>query len=122
MTERTEPPKGKNEKALPRQKPKARAVKREEALALAREVERARSLVREVGEAVCARLEGRAAALVQVLTGEGLPEAPVLPPAERLKRLRRIAAGLRVKPPKGRVKDLARLESLLEVLEEALLP
>ena len=122
MTERTELPKGKNEKALPSQKPKARAVKREEALALAREVERARGLVREVGEAVCARLEGRAAALVQVLTGEGLPEAPVLPPAERLKRLRRIAAGLRVKPPKGRVKDLARLESLLEVLEEALLP
>jgi hypothetical protein len=122
MTERSDPPKRQDEKALSRRKPKPRAMKREEALTLARDVERARSLVREVGEAVCARLEGRAAALVQVLTGEGLQEAPVLPPAERLKRLRRAAAGLKVKPPKGRVKDLARLEALFEVLEEALLP
>lgn len=109
-------------KRPPRAKPKVRALKREEAAALAREVERARALVREVGEAVCARLEGRAAALSQTLTGEGLPEIPPLPPAERLKRLRKAAAGLKVKPAKGRVKDLARLEAFLTAVEEALSP
>ncbi|MGC8762588.1 MAG: hypothetical protein ACP5VN_02975 [Acidobacteriota bacterium] len=122
MAERTDPVKRETGKGLPGKKPKARPGKREEALALAREVERARGLVREVGEAVSARLEGRAAALFQALTGEGLPEPPVLPPAERLRRLRRAAAALKVKPSKGRVKDLARLEAFLEALEEVLLP
>ncbi len=105
-----------------RRKSKKGAVKREEALALAAEVERARLLVREVGEAVLARLEGRAAVLHQALTGEGLPEAPALPRAERLRHLRQAAAGLKVKPAKGRVKDLARLEALFDALEEVLSP
>lgn len=112
----------KSGKTPQRRKSKRGAVKREEALALDAEVERARILVREVGEAVLARLEGRAAALHQALTGEGLPEAPALPRAERLKRLRQVAAGLKVKPGKGRVKDLARLEALFDALEEALRP
>lgn len=113
------PAKKRGRRAAPQEK---RAPKKEEALALAREVARARGLLKEVSEAVSIRLDGRAAALYQILTGEGLPEAPVLPPAERLRRLRRAASSLKVKPPKGRVKDLARLEALLEALEEALLP
>lgn len=117
-----EPRKRKNGKTPELRKSKGGTVKRKEARALALEVERARVLVREVGEAVLARLEGRAAALHQALTGEGLPEAPSLPRAERLRRLRQVAAGLKVKPAKGRVKDLARLEALFDALEEILSP
>ena len=100
------------------------ALRRERAAGLAMEMERIRSLVREVGDAVTGRLEAEAAALVGRLGAAPVPEGqkPGLPSLRVLDRMADALGALKVKPPKGRIKDLVRLEALLATLAKGLPP
>ena len=90
---------------------------------LAGEVAQLRLLLQEVSEAVFSRLDAEAAAVLTALDEKAVPgDAPALPPAERIRALRDVVADLKVKPRKGRVKDLGRIEEVLKVLAARLLP
>ena len=81
------------------------------------ELSKLRALLKEVGSGVVDRLDGEAASLALFLEGESLPgEKSLLPSARTLKAMLAIFGGLKVKPKKGRVKDLARIELLLVAL------
>jgi hypothetical protein len=87
------------------------------------ELLRLRPLLREVGTAVLERLDGEMAAMAQFFDGDPVAgERPVLPTAEALKGMLGRIRGLKVKPKKGRVKDLARFESMLRDLSESMPP
>ena len=84
---------------------------------VAQELLKLRPMLREVGTALLDRLDGELAGLTLSLDGRGVSgEPPVLPRALVLLAMRADIAGLKVKPRKGRVKDLRRIEALLESL------
>jgi hypothetical protein len=87
------------------------------------ELSKVRSVLREVGSGVVDRLDGEAASLALFLDGDCLPgEKALLPSARTLKAMAVAFGGLKVKPKKGRVKDLARIELLLMVLASKMPP
>lgn len=93
------------------------------AAALAGDVTQLRLLLKDVSDAVFARLDAEAAAVLTALDEGALPgDVPALPSAEQIRVLRTVVAELKVKPRKGRVKDLGRLEAVLKVLTARLLP
>ncbi|MEW6756808.1 MAG: hypothetical protein AB1347_01185 [Acidobacteriota bacterium] len=133
-----ETPKTKTARRPPTPKPSARrAGRRKEAnggkapagnrpspaAALAGDVAQLRLLLKDVSDSVFSRLDAEAAAVLTALDEAAVPgDAPALPSAERIRVLRAAVADLKVKPRKGRVKDLGRLEAVLEVLTARLLP
>lgn len=81
------------------------------------ELSKVRAVLKEVGSGVVDRLDGEAGSLALFLEGESLPgEKPLLPSARTLRAMLAAFSGLKVKPKKGRVKDLARIELLLVAL------
>jgi hypothetical protein len=87
------------------------------------ELSKVRSVLKEVASGVVDRLDGEAASLALFLDGDSLPgETALLPSARTLKSMAVAFGGLRVKPKKGRVKDLARIELLLMVLASKMPP
>jgi len=87
------------------------------------ELSKVRSILKEVGSGVVDRLDGEAASLALFLDGDSLPgEKALLPSARTLTAMAVAFGGLRVKPKKGRVKDLARIELLLMVLASKMPP
>lgn len=119
-------PKGKTVKGNEKPKPHKKVDKpqREElAGRVSGQLNEMRGLLKEVGDTLVARLDGDIAALAQYLAGQGLHgDKPVLPPARELETMLSELAALKVKPKKGRVKDLARIESLLESLSKRMPP
>jgi hypothetical protein len=104
---------------------KAQSEPRRDALAaeLALELGRVRSALKEASEQLVARLDGELAALTLYLNGHSLEEeAPVLPPARVLSQMLAEARDLKVKPKKGRVKDMGRIEALLGSLASRMPP
>ena len=84
---------------------------------VARELLKLRPILRDVGTALLDRLDGDLAGFALWLNGEGLLGDPhVLPSASVLSAMLADIGGLKVKPKKGRVKDLRRIEALLELL------
>jgi hypothetical protein len=84
---------------------------------LAQELLKLRPLLREVGTALLDRLDGELAGLTLALDGERRHgEAPGLPSGPVLSAMLRDVKALKMKPKKGRVKDLRRIEILLESL------
>lgn len=76
-----------------------------------------RPVVREVGTAFLDRLDGDLAGLALSLGGENLHgESPALPRPPILSAMLANIRAVKVKPRKGRVKDLRRIEALLESL------
>jgi hypothetical protein len=82
-----------------------------------------RPILKDIGSALVDRLDGELAGLARSLDGEDLHgERPVLPqPLVLIAMLADIKA-LKVKPKKGRVKDLGRIETLLESLSARIPP
>jgi hypothetical protein len=90
---------------------------------LALELDRVRAALKESSEQLMTRLDGELAALSLYLNGQGVPEEkPVLPPARVLSQMIAEAKTLKVKPKKGRVKDLGRMEALLDSLAAKMPP
>jgi hypothetical protein len=82
-----------------------------------------RPLLKDVGTALLDRLDGELAGLSRSLAGEGLSgDPPSLPPAPILSGMLSDIQALKVKPKKGRVKDLGRIEVLLESLSGRMPP
>ena len=123
---------GKSEEPLPAEKKKGKGSHKRgrgrpsrETLAaeLAAELAKVRSMLKESGENLLARLDGDLVTLAQYLNGQGLPdEKPLLPPAEALSEMILQARALKVKPHKGRVKDLGRIDELLKTLASGMPP
>ncbi len=89
----------------------------------AAELFKLRAVLKEVGTSVTDRLDGDIAALALFLDGENLPgEKPVLPRSGTLRAMLACFQDLKVKPKKGRVKDLARIEALLAALSAKMPP
>lgn len=84
---------------------------------VAQELLKFRPILKDVGTALLDRLDGDLAGLALWLNGEGLLGDPhVLPSPSVLSAMLADISGLKVKPKKGRVKDLRRIEALLELL------
>ena len=90
---------------------------------LARDIHELRSAARRIADLVAARVDGRLAGMERALAGRGhggrfaaVPSRDILDAVERALR------AVKVKPEKGRVKDLVRLrrfcDALAELLEE----
>jgi hypothetical protein len=106
---------------------KRKSVKRPSRQALGRqaslELAKLRPILKDVASALLDRLDGELAGLARSLDGEDLHgERPVLPPPPVLIAMLADIKALKVKPKKGRVKDLGRLEFLLESLSARMPP
>jgi hypothetical protein len=114
----------------PKKKPLVKRVKKAPKVSQAElgkltaaELFKLRSLLKEVGSGVVDRLDGEIASLALFLDGENLPgEKPVLPRTGTLRAMLACFQTLKVKPKKGRVKDLARIEALLAALSAKMPP
>ena len=90
---------------------------------VARELLKVRSLLKDVGTNCLDRLDGELAGLGLALAGENLPgDFPVLPNPPTLLAMLADIGALNVKPKKGRVKDVRRIEALLEKLHDQMPP
>jgi len=100
---------------------KGRPTSEELAAELAAELTIVRAMLKESGENLLRRLDAQVVTLSRSLDGEVLPhEEPLLAPAEDLASLLAQAKALKVKPHKGRLKDLGRIEDLLQVLASSM--
>jgi len=82
-----------------------------------------RPILKDIGTALLDRLDGELAGLSRSLTGEGLSgDPPNLPRAPILSGMLSDIQALKMKPKKGRVKDLGRIEVLLESLSGRIPP
>jgi hypothetical protein len=106
---------------------KRKSVKKPSRQALGRqasqEMEKLRPILKDIGGALLDRLDGELAGLARSLGGEDLHgERPLLPQPPVLIAMLADIKALKVKPKKGRVKDLGRLETLLESLSARIPP
>ncbi|HSB67953.1 MAG TPA: hypothetical protein VLT62_01280 [Candidatus Methylomirabilis sp.] len=84
---------------------------------VSQELLKLRPLLKDAGTALLDRLDGDLAGLAHLLNGGSLAgDSPVLPKAPVLSAMLADIKALRVKPKKGRVKDLRRIEAMLESL------
>lgn len=111
---------GKSEKGLKRSKKPSR---HELAWQVSQELVKLRPLLKDIGTALLDRLDGELAGLSRSLAGEGLSGEPAnLPPASILSGMLTDIQAIKVKPKKGRLKDLGRIEVLLESLSGRMPP
>ena len=90
---------------------------------VAQELLRLRSLLKDLGTNCLDRVDGELAGLALSLAGESLPgDPPVLPNPSVLKSMLADIRTLKVKPKKGRAKDVRRIEALLESLNDQMPP
>jgi hypothetical protein len=90
---------------------------------VSQELLKLRPLLRDVGSALLDRLDGELVGLASSLGGESLHgNAPALPETAVLSEMLTDIQALKVKPKKGRLKDLRRLEALLEALSARIPP
>jgi len=93
------------------------------ALQVSQELVKLRPLLKDIGTALLDRLDGELAGLSSALAGEGLSGEPAnLPPASILSGMLTDIQAIKVKPKKGRLKDLGRIEILLESLSSRMPP
>jgi len=76
-----------------------------------------RPVVKEIGTRLLDHLDGELAGLALSLEGKDLHgESPALPRSRTLSAMLADIKAMKVKPKKGRIKDLRRIEALLESL------
>jgi len=90
---------------------------------VSQELLKLRPVLRDVGSALLDRLDGELAGLASSLRGESLHgDVPALPETSVLSAMLADIQALKVKPKKGRLKDLRRVEALLESLSARIPP
>jgi hypothetical protein len=90
---------------------------------VARELAKLRPVLKNIGTALLDRLDGELAGLAHSLNSEGVSgDRPVLPHTPALSAMLTDIQTLKVKPKKGRLKDLGRIEALLESLSGRIPP
>lgn len=90
---------------------------------VARELAKLRPVLRNIGTTLLDRLDGELAGLARSLNGEGVSgDRPVLPHTPVLSTMLADIQTLKLKPKKGRLKDLGRIEVLLESLSGRMPP
>ncbi len=110
-------------KKKPKRERKPKPKRAEVAREVAEELHKLRPVLRDVGGTLLDRLEGQLAGLALYLEGQSLPlDRTPLPPGRTLAAMLAAVKGLKLKPNKGRVKDLARIEDLLEALTAKMPP
>ncbi len=89
---------------------------------LAAEIHELRTTLRHISETFLARVDGRLAGVERALGGRGHAGRFVaVPPDDVVEHLARQVAKVKLKPRRGRLKDLARLKQLARALAAALL-
>lgn len=112
-------PGGAEKKPKRREKPSRQDLARQVSLELAK----LRPVLKEIATALLDRLDGELATLSRALAGESLSgDPPKLPRVPILSGMLADVQALKVKPRKGRVKDLGRIEILLEALSRRMPP
>lgn len=99
---------------------KAKKLKKQEELRadIARELAHLRESLETASKAVAARLDAEIVGLLDAFEGKGIPGEPVrLPPARVQALMLSALKELRVKPEKGRLKDLGRMGDLADRLQ-----
>ncbi len=100
-----------------------KASRREAGRQVAEELLKLRPILKEISVALQDRLDGELAGLTLALDGQDVAgQPPVLPRSSILCNMFADIKALKVKPKKGRVKDLRRIEALLESLAARLPP
>ncbi len=100
-----------------------KASRREAGRQVAEELLKLRPILKEISVALQDRLDGELAGLSLALDGQDVAgQPPVLPRSSILCNMFADIKTLKVKPKKGRVKDLRRIEALLESLAGRLPP
>ena len=100
-----------------------KASRQEVGRQVAQELLKLRPILREVGTVLLDRLDGELAGLTLALDGQEVTgDTPILPPAPVLCRMVADITALKVKPKRGRVKDLRRIEALLQSLSARISP
>jgi hypothetical protein len=90
---------------------------------VARELAKLRPVLRNIGTALLDRLDGELVGLAHSLSGEGVSgDRPVLPHTPALSAMLADIQALKLKPKMGRLKDLGRIEALLESLSGRIPP
>jgi len=90
---------------------------------VSQELVKLRPILKDISSALLDRLDGELAVLSRALAGEGgSDDLPSLPRASILSGMLGDIHALKVKPKKGRVKDLGRIEVLLESLSGRMPP
>jgi hypothetical protein len=113
---------GRRDMAKPSKRTKS-PTRPELAQQVARELAKLRPVLRNIGTALLDRLDGELAGLERSLNGEGVTgERPVLPHTPVLSAMLADIQTLKLKPKKGRLKDLGRIEVLLESLNGRIPP
>ncbi len=86
------------------------------------EVRRLRSLLKEITQAYLVRREGEIAALVSWMDDLKLSEDDAKKDEQRLKRIleetSKLLSSLKIKPEKGRLRDIRRLHTLVDELHK----
>ncbi len=120
-TDKGQAPDPAKKRAKRERKPKAKRT--EVAREVAQELHKLRPVMREIGGTLLDRLDGQLAGLALYLEGQSLPlERTPLPPGRALAAMLAAVKALKNKPKKGRAKDLARIEALLESLTAKMPP
>jgi hypothetical protein len=98
-------------------------TRQELARQVSQELVKLRPILKDIGTALLDRLDGELAVLSRGLAGEGQSDdLPNVPRAPILSGMLADIEALKVKPKKGRVKDLGRIEALLESLSRRMPP
>lgn len=99
------------------------SARRELGRQVSQELLKLRPILKDAGTALLDRLDGDLAGLAHLLNGGSLTgDSPVLPKAPVLSAMLADIKALRLKPKKGRVKDLRRVEAMLELLSARIPP
>ncbi len=113
----------KQAKRAPASKGRAKASRQRLGHEVAQELLKLRPVLKEIGTALLDRLEGELTGVALSLNGGGLVgESPVLPGTAVLSKMLAEIERLKVKPHKGRLKDLRRVEALLQYLSTRIPP
>jgi hypothetical protein len=100
-----------------------KASRQEIARQVSQELAKLRPILKDVGTALMDRLDGGLAGLAVWLGGKSLHgERLALPRPPILSAMLADIKAVKLKPKKGRVKDLARIEDLLESLNDRMPP
>ncbi len=98
-------------------------TRQELAQQVSQELVKLRPILKDIGTALLDRLDGELAVLSRGLASErGSDDLPSVPRAPILSGMLADIQALKVKPKKGRVKDLGRIEVLLESLSRRMPP
>ena len=99
------------------------AIKQKAAAELASEIKKLRTTLKEIVKQVSLRIDSRIADTLRILEKKQAPGEPCnLPGAKTTTRMAKKLRALKIKPCKGKLKDIAHIERMVEKIAEKTAP